>query len=172
MYARTDHERGPGTRVRAPRAVTLRPYRPSDRGAVAAMSEDLSPRSLYRRFFSGCPQLPSAFLDRLDRGRDEPGIVLLAVHDTVVLGVGELIVTGARPDQAELGLLVRDSHHRQGLGLRLAQSLVDHASRCAVAVVVAEVLADNRAMRSMMQTHYPSASAVMSGTTVRYELGL
>ena len=152
--------------------VAVRTYQPRDLPLVAAMSEGLSPESLYGRFFTGYPRLPAAYLDRLDRGLDHPSTVLLAVQDAVVVGVGELIATSIQPAHAELSLLVRDTHQRRGIGLRLAERLIEHAQATGVAVVGADVLSANRAVRSLLRKLYPTAAAVMTGTTTRYELHL
>ncbi|MGZ4595079.1 MAG: N-acetyltransferase family protein [Actinomycetes bacterium] len=152
--------------------MAVRTYQPRDLPLVAAMSEGLSPESLYGRFFTGCPRLPAAYLDRLDRGLDHPSTVLLAVQDTRVVGVGELIATSTQPAHAELGLLVRDTHQRRGIGLRLVEGLIEHARESGVVVVGADVLSANRAMGSLLRKRYPTASAVMTGTTTRYELHL
>ncbi len=184
MYARLDGEVGAGGRARGPDlvshatpapptgAVTVRRYHRRDRNAVAAMSEALSPHTLYQRFFTGYPRLPSAFLDRLDGGLDGPDAVLLAVQGAVVLGVGELILTGTPPVHAEVSLLVRDTHQRQGIGLRLVDGLVEHAHRFGIPTLSADALTENRAVRSFIRSRYPEASASLSGTVTRYELGL
>jgi len=163
----------PGGRPLNPQAaVTLRRYRPTDRPAVTAMSDALSERSLYQRFFTGHPRLPVGFLDRLDHSPEGRDLVLLAVRDSLVLGVGELIVGPEDPDRAELGLLVRDSHHRQGIGLRLVRGLLAHGQACGVGTVRVEVLTENRAVRALVATYYPTATGVVDGWTVRYELAL
>lgn len=183
MLVRTDRDAGPGARTLVPYvvagvpddpapAVTIRRYQIRDRPVVAAMSEALSAGSLYQRFFTGCARLPTAFLDRLDRGSDDGSIGMIAVLDAAVVGVGELIVTGPLNARAELGLLVRDSHHRRGIGLRLTDSLIEHARARGIAVVTAEVLTQNRAVRSLVRARYPAASATMTGSTVHYELRL
>jgi RimJ/RimL family protein N-acetyltransferase len=153
-------------------AVTFRRYRSTDRPAVSAMSDALSDRSLYQRFFTGHPRLPVAFLDRLDHSPAGRDLVLLAVLDSLVLGVGELIVGPDEPHRGDIGLLVRDSHHRQGIGLRLVRGLMAHAQACGVSTVRAEVLTENRGVRALIARHYPAMTATLDGEMVRYELAL
>ena len=151
-------------------AAVLRRYRPSDRPSVAAMSDALSRETLFQRFHVGYSALPTAYLDLVDRCVEGPSAVLLVEQDGVVLGIGELVVTASRPFEGELGLMVRDSHRRRGIGLRLTRALVSHAWASGAHAVRAEVLTENRAVRSLIRTRYPSASAVLNGATVTYLL--
>jgi GNAT superfamily N-acetyltransferase len=168
----------------APPTVWVRPYRATDRSAVADMSSVLSPGSLYQRFFTGYPRLPTAFLEQLDRSLDGPNVVLVAHVDAahasaetirreaVVVGVGELVFTDTAPLRAELGVLVADTHHRHGIGLRIVQGLLEQAHRRGVSTVSADALSGNRAVQTLVRTRYPQACATVDGLVTRYELDL
>jgi N-acetylglutamate synthase-like GNAT family acetyltransferase len=104
--------------------VVLRRGDQSDLDAVAALHARCSARTLFARYHSGVRSLPRRMLYRLltpPRGR-----TLLAVCGRDVIGIGQLIKT-ARPEEAEVSLLIEDSWQHSGVGTALLRRLAGTA---------------------------------------------
>jgi GNAT superfamily N-acetyltransferase len=100
--------------------VVLRRGDVGDLDAVAALHARCSARTLFARYHSGVRSLPRRLLHRLltpPRGR-----TLLAVCGRDVIGIGQLIRT-ARPEEAEVSLLIEDSWQHNGIGTALLRRL-------------------------------------------------
>src|SRR5262249_18407163 len=113
-----------------------------------------------------------SFLDALDRPADDRCLTLLAVEGPTVLGVGQVVVAGPASREGDVALLVRDTHHRQGIGLVLARALVRHAVDVGLSVLRAQVLTENRAVRDLLARHFAAADGEPDGPETSYELRL
>lgn len=113
-------------------AVAIRPIRPGDVTALAAMFGRCSPPTRHHRFHAPVTAIPAAYLRRcLDGGPDgqrasvaepltgPPGVVALASAGPV---------PGA-PGVYEVGLLVEDAWQRQGVGRALYAGILAGARR-------------------------------------------
>jgi GNAT superfamily N-acetyltransferase len=104
--------------------IVLRRGDLSDLDAVADLHSRCSARTLFARYHSGVRTLPRRLLHRLltpPRGR-----TLLAVCGQDVIGIGQLIRT-ARPEEAEVSLLIEDSWQQKGIGTALLRRLAGTA---------------------------------------------
>ncbi|WP_182876012.1 GNAT family N-acetyltransferase [Microbispora sp. H10670] len=122
----------------------IRPLRPSDREALHALIARSSPRSAYLRFFAGGTASAHAYMD-LVTGPDYRGHALVALAGGVVIGVAEYI-PGLGGAEAEVGILLDDRVHGQGLGTLLLEHVALDAADAGVEDLVATVLPENRAM--------------------------
>ncbi|MFF4125137.1 GNAT family N-acetyltransferase [Microbispora rosea] len=122
----------------------IRPLRPSDRDALHALIGRSSPRSAYLRFFTGGAASAHAYMDRIT-GPGYRGRALVALVGGLVVGVAECIPD---PDgaEAELGILLDDLVHGQGLGTLLLEHIALDAADAGIEDLVATVLSENRAM--------------------------
>ena len=125
--------------------VHIRPVRPSDEPAVRAFLEGLSRQSRALRFWSGAANLERAAAWEVDVDyRDRYGLVATTGWDGQV--VGEAMYRRIGPDRAEAAFAVADAHQRRGLGTLLLAQLAQAAEQNGIAVLEADVLAENHRM--------------------------
>jgi GNAT superfamily N-acetyltransferase len=104
--------------------IVLRRGDITDLDAVSELHARCSARTLFARYHSGVRTLPRRLLHRLLT--PPRGHTLLAVCGRDVVGIGQLIRT-ARPEEAEVSLLIEDSWQRKGIGTALLRRLAGTA---------------------------------------------
>jgi GNAT superfamily N-acetyltransferase len=138
--------------------VTLLRPASSDIEAVLAMLHRCSRAALFHRFH-GFTDGRAYFEQQLrDRPLDE---TLLAWRDFACVGVATLGV-GA-DGRTDLGLLVEDSCQRQGIGGRLAASLLEQVRANGVTAVHADVLGDDEFILRALRQISPLKVKIESG---------
>src|SRR5262245_2390767 len=108
--------------------IVIRPARPDDAAALAAMFGRCSKQTRYRRFHGFVTEIPAAYLRRCLG--DEPPAHRTRVAEVVTAGpAGPLVglagsgpVSGA-PGVHEAGVLVEDAWQRRGIGRLLVSGL-------------------------------------------------
>ena len=120
--------------------VHLRPATTTDRDALIAFYEALSPESRYFRFFSGIAH----FEHLVDRWIERGGLGLLALHDGHI--VGHAYYGAVNPRRAEVGFAVADGMQGRGLGTLLVGQLATLASAAGIEEFEATILAQNHQM--------------------------
>jgi acetyltransferase len=137
--------------------LTLRVVAQSDLEAVIATYRELSPQSIYRRFFTLTPD-PAPLVERqfsmIDH-RDHEALVVL--EDDVMVGIAHWDREGCCPDQAEIAITIADRWQRRGLGRVLIRALAGDAYRHGIDTLTATVLADNRAAMGLAAKNNPSS---------------
>jgi RimJ/RimL family protein N-acetyltransferase len=131
------------------KSVTIRLAAPQDRDLLSELSNALSPRSVYRRFFSSSRSAAEHYLSALAEPSQGARATLLAIQGGELVGVAAFEPIDAT--QAELSVLVSDSHQHCGIGTLLIESLVDHARNRGFNRFVAEVLAENGPMMTVLR---------------------
>jgi len=138
----------------ADRDVVLRPIRPEDEALHRAFLERAAPEDLRMRFFSSRRQLPRSELARLVQIDYAREMALVAVGRAAdggdeILGVVRAV---RDPDnlEAEFAILVRTDLKAHGLGRLLMDAIVDYQRGQGTRRLVGDVLADNAAMRALM----------------------
>jgi len=131
------------------RSVTIRPATPQDRDALLELSDSLSPRSVYLRFFSSSRSAAENYLSALAEPSQGTGVTLLAIQGPELVGVAAFEPIDAA--QAEMSVLVSDSHQHCGIGTLLIESLVDLARNRGFSRFVAEVLVQNGPMMTVLR---------------------
>ncbi|HEY4454147.1 MAG TPA: GNAT family N-acetyltransferase [Pseudonocardiaceae bacterium] len=124
-------------------AIVLRPGRPTDTDAVAAMHDRCSRASLFARYHTGTRSVPRRLLHRLlapPRGQTTVGVL---GHQVVALG--QLINT-TDPAIGELSLLVEDDWHGRGVGTALLGYLIRQARAAGYAELVGWCLPGERGL--------------------------
>jgi RimJ/RimL family protein N-acetyltransferase len=144
--------------------VLVRPITTRDAAALVRFHHGLSERSQFLRYFSPHAILSSdevAHLTELD------GVARFAL---VVELDGELIAVGrynCLDDQrrAEVAFVVADAYQHRGIATQLLCLLIDAARSVGITTLVAEVLAENRAMLSVFfDAGFPTTSTCEWGT--------
>jgi GNAT superfamily N-acetyltransferase len=124
-------------------AIVLRPGRPTDTDAVAAMHDRCSRASLFARYHAGTRTVPRRLLHRLlapPRGQTTVGVL---GHQVVALG--QLINT-ADPAIGEISLLVEDDWHAKGVGTALLGYLIRQARAAGYSELVGWCLPGERGL--------------------------
>jgi acetyltransferase len=132
--------------------VTIRPIRPEDEPLMVKFHETLSERSVYLRYFHLMNLSQRTAHERLTRicfiDYDRE-MALVAEHtdpatgEREILGVGRLTkVHGA--NEAEVAVLISDSHHGRGLGKELLARLLIVGADEKLSRLTADILPDNR----------------------------
>ena len=133
------------------RTVLLRPLLPSDREQYIEAVENASRQTLVRRFFGGGPPPPAVvdYLLDVDFVRHFAWVVT-SPDGLEGMAVGRYIRDRDDPTLAEFAMTVADVHQGQGIGSLLLGVLAVTAIEAGVAVLTAEVLADNGPMRAVL----------------------
>jgi RimJ/RimL family protein N-acetyltransferase len=127
--------------------VHVRPARPGDAPAVERLLKDLSDRSRWLRFFSGCPNLDRAVRWATEVDDDSRyGLLATGGADGRVVGHVGLERDPDRPERAEVAMEIADAMQDKGLGTILLGRIAEAAGEVGVRVLAAEVLPQNHQM--------------------------
>ena len=129
--------------------VTIRPIRPEDAAAHAAMFSRISPEDVRYRFFSSLRELSAeriARMTQVDYDREMAFVAVRANGDTV--GVGRLVCEG---DTGEFAVIVQSDMKGRGLARRLMERLIDWGRTQQMAAIVGQVLTENAAMLAFIR---------------------
>ena len=144
-YSAQDH-------LRDGRSIEIRALQPEDEADMLAAIDRIGRDSLQRRFFvtkRGFSEGEKAFFMKID----------FVNHVALVAQIEEdgrpAIVGGARyvvvkPGQAEVAFMVVDAYQGQGIGGILTRHLLGLARAAGLKELVAEVLPENAAMRTVL----------------------
>jgi predicted N-acetyltransferase YhbS len=144
----------------SPGTVVVRPARPSDLPALAALLERCSDETVYRRFHGASGRSATRELERIAH----PGAghhSWVAEVDRVLRGTATL-AWGA-DGVPEAAFLVEDGWFRRGLGRRLFRAVARDAHESATERVVVAIQADNERARRFLRAVAPGAQTTFSG---------
>jgi RimJ/RimL family protein N-acetyltransferase len=149
--------------------VLLRLLQPEDKALLAAGFARLSSESRYQRFFTGKERLTEAELRYLTNVDGERHFAICAIGpDGQGAGVARIIRLTDEPEVAELAITVVDAMQRRGLGRILTDRLMAAAAERGVKRLRAEILAENRAMLSIVADKV--AGRVRNGASVTVDM--
>jgi GNAT superfamily N-acetyltransferase len=156
---------GPVTAAVAPRLfnstgklpIVVRRVELGDAVQIVDLLYRLSERTRRLRYFSARPfsaQTAWAEAERIVRGHAGDRLALVATAPQAafdeIFAVAELVPEARDPAVATLAIVVRDDFQRQGIGRALAGQLVQCARRAGLAALRADLLAENRAIRRLI----------------------
>ena len=129
--------------------IFIRPIRPEDAPLLIEHFESLSPRTIYRRFFSPIKQLSHSMLTRFTQIDYDREIALVALWEQngfeKLIGVAR-IVNEAAMKEAEFSILISDEWQGKGIGAGLLFRCLNIAKSHGLAKVMGMVLAENTQM--------------------------
>src|SRR5262245_47265948 len=151
--------------------LTIRPVEIADVERLNRMFGQLSPDSIYFRFFSPLPTLPRSPILRLACVVDWHRDALVAVDDEEIVGLAgyDQVQSTTEP---ELSVAVQDAWHRRGIGLRLTTGVMALARDRGHDFLVARVLPGNRAALGLIRKLAPDAQVVLADSEYEARLPL
>ena len=130
-------------------AVTIRRLLPADYHAVVALETELSAEERYLRFFTVHPTYIGEWALSLTSPAE--GVVALGAFETgKLIGVANYVEMKHQPGWAEIAAVVAHDQHERGVGTALLRELGHIARRAGQHHFVADVLAENYAMRRVI----------------------
>jgi GNAT superfamily N-acetyltransferase len=125
--------------------LVIRPVGPTDKSAIAAGFERLSPESRYRRFFAPLQSLSErdlAYLTEVDH-RDHEAVIGFDAPTGEPVGVARYIRSD-QPTEAEVAVTVVDDWQGRGVATALLDRLVRRAREEGITHFLALVMTENR----------------------------
>ena len=130
--------------------VWLREQTEGDRAVLTELFAGLSQRSRNLRFMAGVPaQLPPTLLDILDAADGRNHVGLIAVRRGRAVGAARYIRVAEGGSEADVAVTVADELQGQGLGRLMLRELMQRAAASGIDRLRFEMLAENRAARSL-----------------------
>ncbi len=152
----------------------LRPITPQDRTELFAFHERCSQRTHYLRFFSAKPHLrpdEAAYLCAVDQHARGALVVIDPDSPSSIHGVGRW--EPVADDAAEIAFVIEDGYQGRGIGRALVKSILAEVMKAGYSKAVADVLAENGAMRTLLRQAASSYTERHEGYgAVAYELTL
>jgi len=129
--------------------VFVRPIAPEDKPLLVAGLQQLSPRTVYRRFMSPKTRFTDAELRYLTEVDGHERDVVVTGDDTLV-AVARCVRTSG--DTADMAIVVGDPWQGQGLGRQLSRLLAMAAAAHGIKRFAGTLLADNRPALRIMKS--------------------
>ena len=146
--------------------LTVRELGPHDGAVLDAVFAGLSTLSRFRRFHGAVPRMAAAVRARLAAVDGCGHIAVAAFADGAPVGIARLIVIGA--GRADLAVEVVDAAQGRGIGARLVREVVAIGTSRGITEVVAEVLAENVAMRRVLTLTFADLAVTADGPEITY----
>jgi RimJ/RimL family protein N-acetyltransferase len=150
--------------------VRLRLARPTDFERVRDFLEHLSPETRARRFFTAMPRISEATVRHFTfydlRQRQIVAATALIEGTERIVGLADIafLSTGL----AEIGVLVDEDHHGEGIGRALLETIAWLAVQRGATHLKAEMLERNVPMLRLIQRLGPTVQAVEGGVATAY----
>jgi acetyltransferase len=141
------------TYVARDQKFTLRPIRPEDADAHAAMLARVSPEDMRYRFFSPMKNLPTEQITRLCDVDYTREMAFIAKHDESgqTYGVSRLVRNDTDGKSAEFAVLVAPEAKSLGLGTVLMRAIIDWGRAKGTEEITGQILADNAPMLAFIK---------------------
>ncbi len=141
------------------REVLVRPIKPVDEDNLRSFFHNLSDHSIYLRYFRRLKSMPQKILQKtadIDYSKDM-AIVVLSPPDAYqhqIVAIAQWISDpreGVDQNVPEIAFQVRDDWQGEGLGSFLFKKMMEIAKILSVLTLKADVLADNKGMKSVLE---------------------
>jgi RimJ/RimL family protein N-acetyltransferase len=132
-------------------AIHLRMIRPEDDHRLVEFSRNLSPQSVYQRFFNALPELTPGMARHLSNLDSTNRLAVIAEAGPELIGVGRYEAT-SDAEVVELALVILDDWQNRGLGRILLRALFEAGKANGIRHFRADVMAENRRMLRLLAT--------------------
>lgn len=153
----------------------IRPILPADAPRLQKMFAELSPESIYRRFFTVRKELTdneARDLATVDYQRDFAYVVSPATEPTHLIGVARFAYTGERPQSVEMATVIADAYQGRGIGRHLFRLLAETARTLGHRWMMVETQTDNHPMIELAQRAGYQTQTSYDGTFIQIWLKL
>jgi len=147
-------------------SIWIRELGPGEFDELDVVFAGLSPASRYHRFNGASPPLLPAVRDALAAVDGSRHIALAAYADDEPVGIARLIATRDHP--CDIAVEVIDRWQGRGIGTHLVLAVVERARTLGHTVVEADILAENRAVRQLIDHVFPAATSTMDRAEITY----
>lgn len=156
--------------------LRLRRLERKDREGLKAFFARCSPEAIRYRFMSSIKAVSNTLLNYLADPDGSRHVALIATQgegrDERIVAEGRYVIFKDQADAADISLLVTDEMQRRGIATLLIRELTRLACSNGVTCFSADVLADNRAMLSLLRkTGHPLSTTISQGV-LHYELSI
>ena len=136
------------------RQYTIRDLTEDDVDLMVDLFYHLSPETIYKRFHAPLENLPPGevhkMANRLAHLDPSDQSALIALHEGEAIGIARFHRVAGTTD-AESAIVIRDDHHREGLGTHLLVLLRDRALALGLTHLIAMVQAQNHPILKVVQ---------------------
>jgi acyl-CoA synthetase (NDP forming)/L-amino acid N-acyltransferase YncA len=158
----------------------VRPIRPDDSERLRAFHAQLSPETVYLRFFAPYPVLSDRDVERFTTVDHDDRVALVATVRDELVGVTRYDRVPARAGEhrddasalAEVAFTVRDDYQGRGLGSVLLEHLAAAARERGIRRFLADVLPSNARMVAVLRDAGYRTTAEMADGYYELELGI
>ena len=148
--------------------IGIRELGPGEFDVLDAVVAGLSPGSKFNRFHTGIPTMSPSVRNVLAAVDGTRHIAVAAFAADEPIGIARLIADRHRHGHAEMAVEVIDRWQGCGVGTRLVRAAVDRARAAGHTVVEAEIMAENQAVRRLIDRVFPEVTATVSATEISY----
>jgi acetyltransferase len=131
----------------------LRPIRPEDTDAHAALLDRFSPEDMRYRFFSAVRKMPAEQIVRLTDIDYDREMAIIAVREATgeTAGVARLVRNDTDGASAEFAVAVEAAAKGTGLAAALMRAIIDWGKAKGVVEITGQILADNAPMLAFIR---------------------
>jgi GNAT superfamily N-acetyltransferase len=140
-------------------SVWIRELGPDEFDVLAAVFAGLAPGSRLNRSYAAVPRMLPAARRAPPAIDGRRHIAVAAFVDDEPVGIARLIAVRDRP--SDVAVEVVDRWQSRGIGTRLVLAVVEHARALGHTVVEADILAENRAVRQLIDRVFPAATSTL-----------
>lgn len=134
-----------------PTILQVRAITPADAEALVAFHEGLSPETIYLRFFNVHPHLSPAEVEHLTCVDGADRLALIALLDSMLIGVARYERSLTEPGAAEVAFVVADRFQGHGIGSMLLHRLAAYAVGAGISTFSAVTLIENHSMQEVFR---------------------
>jgi GNAT superfamily N-acetyltransferase len=146
--------------------IWIRELGPGEFDVLDAVFAGLSPGSRFNRFHAGIPRMLPSVRDALAAVDGCRHIAVAAYVDDEPIGIARLVAV--RDGPADIAVEVIDRWQGCGIGTRLVLAVVERARARGHTVVEAEIMAENRAVRRLIERLFPEATSTVDHAEITF----
>lgn len=153
----------------------IRPILPADAPRLQQMFAELSPESIYRRFFTVRKDLSdneARDLTTVDYQNDFAYVVSPINEPEHLMGVARFARTDERPQSVEMATIIADAYQGRGVGRHLFRTLAETAKSLGHRWMMVETQSDNHPMIDLAQRAGYQTQTAYDGTFIQIWLKL